>query len=74
VDYIKNNQIQLIINTPSGKKPKKDIVSIRTIAVQRNIPLVTTIPGAKATLFAIKKLKESEIDVRPIKEYYKMKE
>lgn len=73
VDYIKNNQIHLIINTPSGKKPKKDIVSIRTLAVQRNIPLITTIPGAKATLYAIKKLKTSQIEVRPIDEYYKMK-
>lgn len=74
VDYIKNNQIHLIINTPSGKKPKKDIVSIRTIAVQRNIPLVTTIPGAKATLEAIKKLKEREIEVKEIREFYRMKE
>ncbi len=74
VDYIKNNQIHLIINTPSGKRPKKDIISIRTIAVLRNIPLITTIPGAKATLYAIKKLKEKEIEVREIKEYYKERE
>jgi len=74
VDYIKNNQIHLIINTPSGKKPKKDIISIRTLAVWRNIPLITTIPGAKATLYAIKKLKEKEIEVREIKEYYRMRE
>ncbi|MCM8761944.1 MAG: carbamoyl-phosphate synthase large subunit, partial [Candidatus Omnitrophica bacterium] len=69
LDYIKNNQISLIINTPSGKKPKKDITSIRSIAVSRNIPLITTIPGAKATLVAIKKLKGNEITVRSIQEY-----
>jgi len=72
LDYVINNEISLIINTPSGKKPKKDIVSIRTIAVQRNIPLVTTIPGAKATVYAIKKLKESELDVKPLNEYNKI--
>ncbi|MDD3726304.1 MAG: carbamoyl-phosphate synthase large subunit [Candidatus Ratteibacteria bacterium] len=70
LDYIKNNQISLIINTPSGKKPKKDITSIRSIAVGRNIPLITTIPGAKATLVAIKKLKENEISVKSIQEYH----
>jgi len=70
LDYIKNNQISLIINTPSGKKPKKDITSIRSIAVSRNIPLITTIPGAKATLVAIKKLKEDEITVKCIQEYH----
>jgi len=74
VDYIKNNQIHLIINTPSGKKPKKDIVSIRRLAVQKNIPLITTLPGARATLFAIKKLKEKEIEVRHLLDYYKMQE
>ena len=56
LNYMKNNEISLIINTPSGKKPRRDIVSIRTIAVNRGVPLVTTIPGAKATLLAIKKL------------------
>ncbi len=71
VDYMKNNQISLIINTPSGKKPKKDIVSIRGIAVSRNIPLITTIPGAKATLVAIKKLKEDAINVKSLQEYHK---
>ncbi len=71
LDYIKNNQIDLIINTPSGKKPRKDILSIRTIAVQRNIPLVTTIPGAKATFLGIKKLRENPIKVKSIQEYHR---
>lgn len=71
LDYIRNNQIDLIINTPSGKKPRKDILSIRAIAVQRNIPLVTTIPGAKATFLAIKKLRESPIKVKSIQEYHR---
>lgn len=71
VDYMKNNEISLIINTPSGKKPRKDIVSIRAIAVQRGVPLVTTIPGAKATLLAIKKLKGEKINIKSLQEYYK---
>ncbi len=70
IDYIKNNQIQLIINTPSGKKPKSDIISIRTIAVQRNIPLITTVRAAKATVLAIRKLKKGQMEVKSIKEYY----
>lgn len=74
IDFIKNNQIQLIINTPSGKKPKKDIISIRTIAVHRDIPLITTIRAAYATVLAIKKLKEGKIEIRDIKEYYNMKQ
>jgi len=71
LDYIKNNEINLIINTPSGKKTRKDILSIRAIAVRRNIPLVTTIPGAKATFLAIKKIKRSQINIKTIQEYHK---
>lgn len=70
VDYMKNNKISLIINTPSGKKPKSDITSIRSIAVNRGIPLITTIAGAKATLIAIKKIKEDDITVKSIQEYH----
>ena len=70
VDYMKNNKISLIINTPSGKKTQKDIVSMRSIAVNRNIPLITTIPGAKSTLVAIKKIKEDDINVKSIQEYH----
>jgi len=70
VDYMKNNKISLIINTPSGKKPKSDIVSIRSIAVNRNIPLITTIPGAKATMVAIKKIKKDDINVKSIQEFH----
>jgi carbamoyl-phosphate synthase large subunit len=71
VDYMKNNEIALIVNTPSGKKPRKDITSIRTIAVSRGISLVTTIPGAKATLLAIKKLKETPLKVKSLQAYHR---
>ncbi len=70
IDYIKNNQVNLIINTPTGKNPKRDIVSIRTIAVHKNIPLITTIRGAIATMQAIKKMKENKMDVMDIKMYH----
>jgi len=74
IDYIKNNEISMIINTPSGKRQKADIVSIRTIAIHRNIPLITTIRGAQATLGAIKKIRQAGFQVKNIKEYYLMQE
>ncbi len=74
IDYIKNNQIQLIINTPTGKKPVKDMVSIRTIAVHRGIPLITTVRAAVATMVAIRKMKEGIIEVRDIKNYHRMQQ
>ncbi|HXK45474.1 MAG TPA: carbamoyl phosphate synthase large subunit, partial [bacterium] len=74
IDLIKNNQIQMIINTPSGTRPKMDIISIRTIAIHRNIPLITTVRAAHATLLAIKKLREHQMQVKDIKQYHQMLE
>jgi len=70
VDLIKNGEIRLVINTPSGKRPKADEVAIRTAALQYNIPIVTTIPGAWATVEGIAALIKGEIGVRPLQEYH----
>ncbi|MCX5642038.1 MAG: ATP-grasp domain-containing protein, partial [Candidatus Omnitrophica bacterium] len=70
VDLIKDKKIALIINTPSGKRPRRDITSMRAVAVSRNIPLVSTMPGAKATLLAIKALKAGELKVKTLHEYH----
>jgi carbamoyl-phosphate synthase large subunit len=70
VDLIKNGEIQLVINTPSGKRPKADEVAIRTAALQHNIPIVTTIPGASATVEGIDALIKGEIGVRSLQEYH----
>jgi len=71
VDLIKNGEIHLVINTPSGKRPKADEVAIRTAALQYNIPIVTTIPGAWATVEGIAALIKGEIGVRPLQEYHR---
>ncbi len=70
VDLIKNGEIQLVINTPSGKKPKADEVAIRTAALQHNVPIVTTIPGAWATVEGIEALIKGEVGVRSLQEYH----
>ena len=51
---IKNDEIDLIINTPSGKTPRKDEVKIRSTAVERRIPILTTISGVEASIRAMR--------------------
>ena len=53
VDLIKNDEVALIINTPSRKTPSRDEVSIRASAVVHNVPIITTVSGATATVNAI---------------------
>ena len=47
-DFIKNGQVQLIINTPTKKGPQTDEGKIRAMAVLNKVPIVTTITGANA--------------------------
>ena len=53
VDLMKNGQVDLIINTPSGKREVSDAYFIRRSAVQYGIPYTTTVRGGYAILKAI---------------------
>ncbi len=68
VDFIKNGDIQLVINTPFGKNPIKDEVIIRQTALHNNIPVITTIAGAIATVNAMKNMNR-KMDVTPIQDF-----
>ncbi len=69
VDIIKNNQIQLIINTPSGEEAQADGKLIRRTALVYKIPMVTTIAGAKATAAAIRSLQSQPLEVKALQDY-----
>jgi carbamoyl-phosphate synthase large subunit len=70
VDLLKNREIQLVINTPSGAVPRADEVKIRTTAVYTNTPIMTTLSGAKAALLGIAALKKSGYEVQTLQEYH----
>ncbi|RUM87469.1 MAG: carbamoyl phosphate synthase large subunit, partial [Thermovibrio sp.] len=69
-DLIKNNEICLIINTPTGTKSKKDAYSIRRLAVNYRIPYYTTVRGATAAVMAIESMRRGNLEVKPLQEYY----
>ena len=54
VDYIKNDDIQMIINTPLGAQSRYDEYEIGKAAIKHNIPVFTTIAGAQVVLRAIR--------------------
>ncbi len=70
VDLLKNKEIQLVINTPSGATPRADEVRIRTTAVMTGTPIMTTLSGAKAALMGIAALQKQGYAVRTIQEYH----
>ena len=70
LDRIKNGEVQLIINTPSGRLPRADEILIRSAATALRIPCVTTISGAQASLTALEALQSHPIHVKPIQAYH----
>jgi len=70
LNYMKDRKVSLIINTPSGKIPRKDEIKIRSTAVSQGVPCVTTIPGALASVHGIEVQLSQKIDVTPIQEWH----
>ena len=69
-DLIKNAEISLIINTPTGSRSKRDAVSIRRLAVNYEIPYYTTVRGAQAAVMAIEQMRFGELKVKSLQDYY----
>jgi len=74
VDYIINDDIDLIINTTIGKQSILDSFYIRRTALDRQVPYVTTIRGAAAVAKAIEAMKAQKIGVKPLQLYHRKKE
>jgi carbamoyl-phosphate synthase large subunit len=69
-DALKNQEIQLVINSPIGEAAQEDDRVIRRSALEYKIPIITTIAGAKATLAAIHALKDNKILVKALQDYF----
>jgi len=70
VDAIKNNEIQLIINTGSASETRCDGYEIRRAAIKFSIPYATTIAGAMAMARGITALKRRKFTVKTVQEYH----
>jgi carbamoyl-phosphate synthase large subunit len=70
VDLLKNREIQLVINTPTGPTPRADQVKMRTTAVYTGVPIMTTLSGAKAAALGIAAIKRHGYGVKTLQEYH----
>jgi carbamoyl-phosphate synthase large subunit len=70
IDLLKNKELQLVINTPSGATPRADEIKIRTTAVYTGTPIMTTISSAQAAVRGIAALKKSGYEVKTVQEYH----
>jgi carbamoyl-phosphate synthase large subunit len=70
---VKKGEINLIINTPSGKKSQSDMRAIRAAAILHNIPCITTLQGAWAAVNGIEAMLKEEFTVEPLQTLYQTK-
>ena len=69
VSMLHAGDIALVINTPVGRGTRADGWAIRTAAVQRSVPIITTTAGFSAAVEGIKVLHSGELSVKPIQEW-----
>jgi carbamoyl-phosphate synthase large subunit len=70
-DAIKNDELQLIINTPVGKDSKYDDSYIRMMAIQRKTPYVTSVAAAEASVAGIEAVRgNAGMLPKALQEYY----
>jgi carbamoyl-phosphate synthase large subunit len=70
VDAIKNSEIQLIINTPVGKRSKTDDSYIRKAAIKYKVPYITTTAAAAASVKGIAARQGKESEVKSLQNYH----
>jgi carbamoyl-phosphate synthase large subunit len=70
-DAIKNNELQLIINTPVGRDSKHDDSYVRMMAIQRKIPYVTSMAAAQATVEGIAAMKKGTQAPKSLQEHHR---
>jgi carbamoyl-phosphate synthase large subunit len=71
IDSIKNGDIQLLVNTPSGKLSAHDDSYIRKAAIKYKVPYITTLPAAAAAVKGIAAYRKNKAEVRSLQSYHK---
>jgi len=70
-DAIKNGEIQLVINTPSGKLGANDDSYIRKASIKYRVPYITTLAAATAAVKGIKAYRRTIPYVKSLQSYHR---
>jgi len=71
IDAVKNNKIQLIVNSPVGKRSQYDDSYIRKAAIKYKIPYITTTTAAAATAKGIAARQDGQTMVKSLQSYHR---
>jgi carbamoyl-phosphate synthase large subunit len=71
IDLMKNGEVALVINTPSGKGARTDEGRIRAGAVAHGVTCITTLAAAQAAVDACAALRQRELSVKPLQDWFR---
>ncbi|MBX7217902.1 MAG: carbamoyl-phosphate synthase large subunit [Candidatus Kapabacteria bacterium] len=71
LDYIRNGEVRLVINTPSGEVARDDEKTMGAVSMEYKVPFITTASAAAAALSGLRSLAESELQVQSLQEWYR---
>ena len=75
VGLMRDGEINLVINTPTQTSgPVRDGYTMRRLAVELEIPFMTTVQGAEITVGAIKVARSGKLGVRSMKEFHGLRD
>jgi carbamoyl-phosphate synthase large subunit len=70
IDFMKNHEISLVINTPSGQGARTDEGRIRASAVLHGVTCMTTLAAAQAAVVACSETRGRPLTVTPLQDRY----
>mgnify|MGYP001297124099 FL=1 len=72
VDFIKNGEVALVVNTVRTASAQADSLSIRREALHKGVPYYTTMRGALAAAMGIEALVKKGLAIRALQEYHQV--
>jgi carbamoyl-phosphate synthase large subunit len=70
-DYIRNGEVQLVINTPAGETAREDEKTMGAVSMEYKVPFITTASAAAAALSGIQDSSQQELQVKSLQEWYR---
>lgn len=69
LDLIKSGKVQLVVNTPFGKNQREDGRLIRTAAIVKNLPCLTTVAALRAAVSAIESMRNAKLEAQSLQNW-----
>ena len=63
VDHVRNGEVQLMINTPSGRKGVYDEAAMRLAGLRFGVPCITTLRAAEVVVSALRAIRQNDLKV-----------